>query len=107
MSFISTVEGGCNNVKDAPSYVLPMMIWQKCKPGLPLAFAQTWSSLSQAFFPLPLHQSRGGTEHFQLILSFSPKETTVNLRSFISFHEKERNCLIIIKVLFSKKRGTV
>lgn len=43
---------------------------RKIKPGLPAAFAQTWSSLSRAFFPMPLHQSWAGTEHFQLVLSF-------------------------------------
>lgn len=51
----------------------PYCQWQfgkKCKPGLQLAFAQTWSSLSQASFPMPLHQSWAGTEHFQLIMSF-------------------------------------
>lgn len=43
---------------------------KKIQPGLPVAFAQTWSSLSRAFFPTTLHQSWAGTEHFQLILSF-------------------------------------
>lgn len=45
----------------------PYCQWQfvkKCKPGLQLAFAQTWSSLSQASFPMPLHQCWAGAEHF-------------------------------------------
>lgn len=55
-----------------PPYVSPVIIWQKqkFKPGLPAVSAQTWSSLSRAFFPLPLHRSWAGTEHFQLVLSF-------------------------------------
>lgn len=75
---------------------------KKIKPGLPAAFAQTSSSLSLAFFPMPLHRSWAGTEHFQLILSFlkmsafihfafnfffqSPTEMDCQLKSFISFH---------------------
>lgn len=72
-SLISTVEGWRLIIfflKQRPPYVLPMIIGKKCKPGLQLAFAQTWSSLSQAFFPTPPLQSWAGTEHFQLILSF-------------------------------------
>lgn len=90
---------------------------KKSKPGLPAAFAQTWSSLSQAFFPTPLHRSWAGTEHFQLILSFLKclllfflpffffffnlqRRWTVNLKSFISFHSDS----LINKVFYNKNK---
>lgn len=57
---VSTVEGGRLIIviiffifkEQRPPHVLPMTIFgKKCKPGLQLAFARTWSSLSQAFSP--------------------------------------------------------
>lgn len=69
------------------------MAKKKIKPGLPAAFAQTWSSLSRAFFLMPLHQSWAGTEHFQLILSF------FKMSAFIHF------AFIFILFFFSISKG--
>lgn len=44
---------------------------KKCKPGLKLAFARTWSSLSQAFSPTPLWKKLGWdwalSTHFEFL----------------------------------------
>lgn len=90
----------------------------KCKPGLQLAFAQTWSSLSRALFPYAsAPEARPGLSTFNsfwvfkkkknvcfysflpLIFSHLQRRRTLNLSSFISFHSEKRTCLIN-KVLF-------